>query len=405
MKKIIFLLLIAAGTLGVYSQKANVTKAKAKLNAETPDYAAARELIKPALTDPATKDLSTTWYIAGEIGYKENDALYLLAAQQKPYDKDKKGNVIMESYNYFLKAYELDGLPDEKGKIKPKHQKDIKSKVKEYYTNQQNLFAYGAYLLSDKKDYPNTIKVFEMWLGIPNLPMFEGELTKDTTYYMIKYYTMIALYNANLKDKTIEYLEDLRDKGYEEINVHQLLYNEYIQTKEDTITAIEILKTGFEKYPQEPWFLQNLINYYIHKNQGENALPYLEKAIALYPDVAEYHFVKGNLNEIFFKNIEQARKDFERALELDPNLASAYYGFGRILFNEAVEKDNIVNEIKDNRQYNAAKVKVKEDFAKALPYMEKAYSLDSSNYEFKDSLKKLYYRLGMNDKYEKLSKE
>ena len=403
MKKIFFALLIIAGVLGVDAQKANVNKAKSKMNAETPDFAAAREFIKLAFEDPTTKDQATTWYIAGEIGYKENEALYRLAALQKDYDKDKKGNAILESYDYYLKAYELDGLPDAKGKVKPAHQKDIKAKIAEYYTNQQNLFAYGAYLLSDKKDYANTIKVFETWLGIPDLPIMNNELSKDSSYYMITYYTMIAASYENLNDKMIYYLENLRDKGYEEINVHQLLYQEYFQTKQDTVAAIEILKVGFERYPQESWFLQNLINYYIFSNNGKEAIPYLEKAISSYPNVAEYHYVKGSLNESF-EDLEQARKDFERALELDPNLANAHYGIGRMIYNNAVEMNNAANDIKDIKQYNAAKAKAKEEFALALPHVEKAYNLDKlGNPEFKDTLKKLYYNLEMNDKYDALN--
>jgi len=402
MKKIFFALLIIAGVLGVDAQKANVNKAKSKTNAETPDFAAAREFIKLAFEDPTTKDQATTWYIAGEIGYKENDHLYLQAAQGKDYDKDAKGKALLESYDYYLKAYELDGLPDAKGKVKPAHQKDIKAKIAEYYTNQQNLFAYGAYLLSDKKDYANTIKVFETWLGIPDLPIMNNELSKDSSYYMITYYTMIAASYENLNDKMIYYLENLRDKGYEEINVHQLLYQEYLQTKQDTVAAIEILKAGFERYPQESWFLQNLINHYIFSNNGKEAIPYLEKAISSYPNVAEYHYVKGSLNESF-DDLEQARKDFEKALELDPNLATAHYGIGRLIFNDAVKMDDAANDIKDIKQYNAAKENAKQRFNDALPYMEKAHYTNPESFEFKDTLKKLYYRLGMNDKYDALN--
>ncbi|MDR0812094.1 MAG: hypothetical protein LBN23_07495 [Paludibacter sp.] len=405
MKKIIFSLLIVAGIMGVNAQKANVSKAKAKLGAETPDFAAARELIKSALEDPTTKDQSTTWYVAGEIGYKENTEIYKLAITGKPYDKDKKGQAVMESYGYFLKAYELDGLPDEKGKIKPKHQKDIKIKIKEYYTDQQALFAYGAYLLQDKKDYAGTIKVFETYLGIPDLPFLKDELKKDTTYYMIEYFTMIASYNAELHDKTIAYLQDLRDKGYEEINIHQFLYQELIQEKKDTVAATDVLKAGFQKYPQEPWFLQKLINYYIDTYNGKEAIPYLEQAIAKYPEVAEYYFVKGSLDENF-GNIEEAQKDFEKALTLDPNLASAHYGIGRLIYNKAVEMTKAANDIdaKDKKAYDAAKAKAKAEFAKALPYVEKAYSIDNSNPEFRDTLKTLYYNLGMDEKYDALSK-
>ena len=40
-----------------------------------------------------------------------------------------------------------------------------------------------------------------------------------------------------------------------------------------------------------------------------------------------------------------------------------------------------------------------------MPYMEKAVELDPKDTDFKQALKMLYYRLGDNDNYEKISKE
>ena len=112
------------------------------------------------------------------------------------------------------------------------------------------------------------MKVFETYLGIPALPMMNGELKPDSTFYMIKYYTAIAATNGEMGDKAISYYEDLKDDGYEELIVHQLLYEEYLK-KKDTVNFVKTLKAGFEKFPNEPWFLQNLINYYIFSNQAK----------------------------------------------------------------------------------------------------------------------------------------
>lgn len=71
MKKSYFSILLAvlmlAGSVNVFAQKKNVSKAKAKILAEVPDTKAAREAILPALVDPTTKDLANTWFIAGEV--------------------------------------------------------------------------------------------------------------------------------------------------------------------------------------------------------------------------------------------------------------------------------------------------------------------------------------------------
>ena len=74
MKKLaIMMALVLASTCG-YAQKKAVNSAKNKAsNTESPDFAGAREDIKAALENEETKNLANTWYVAGLIGYKENE--------------------------------------------------------------------------------------------------------------------------------------------------------------------------------------------------------------------------------------------------------------------------------------------------------------------------------------------
>jgi len=402
MKKIILSMLLVLSVALVFAQKANVSKAKNKaLMVESPDFSGARELIKPALEEATTKDLASTWYVAGLIGYKESEALMAKAMLGQTIDADVKGKALMESYAYFLKANDLDQLPDEKGKIKPKH-KDIKAKIKEYYTVQQNLVAYGAYLF-EKKKYDETINVFETFLSIPKLPMMNNEIKEDSTYYMIKYYTAIAATNANKNDKAITLYKELIGKNYEELNVHQLLYEEYTK-KKDTVNFVSVLKMGFEKFPAEAWFLQNLINYYIFTNQLKDAMVYLNSAIEKEPKLAQYRYVKGNLDETL-GNFDDAQVSFEKAIELDPKFADAYAGIGRLFYNKAVKIFEDANDIKDLKLANAAKKKSDEVFAQSIPYFKKAIEANPTETEYKRTLKTLYYRLKMDKEFEAIEKE
>jgi len=402
MKKTILVLILVISATSLFSQKKNVSKAKNKALMEVPDFAGARADIKPALEDPTTKDLASTWHTAGLIGYKENEAEFLKMNLAQKFDADLKGKAIVESYNYFIKAYDLDALPDAKGKVKPKFQKDIKAKIKEYYTTQTNLVAYGAHLF-EKKNYEETIKVFEIYLGIPKLPMMNNEMKPDSTYFMIKYYTAIAATNGGQNDKAIYYYEDLKDDGYEELVVHQLLYEEYVK-KKDTVNFVKTLKAGFEKFPSEAWFLQNLINYYIFTNQTQDALTYLNSAIEREPNMAQYQYVKGNLAESMNK-LDEARAAFDRAIELDKTIADAYAGIGRLYFNQAVKMADQANDIKDIKLYNAAKKKADGVFTESIPYFKKASELKPEENDYKRTLKTLYYRLKMDKEFEAIEKE
>ena len=404
MKKLFLSISFMVGlSAALFAQKANVSQAASLTLQEKPDFKAAREAIKPAFNDEKTKNDPKTYFTAGMIGYTENDSYSKLMMLGKEVDQVKKGKAIMEAYDYFLKAYKLDQMPNAKGKVKPKFDKKIKENIKEFYTAQYNLVGYGAHLF-DKKDYKGAFDAFSTFLEIPKLPMMNKELSvTDSTYRMIKYFSALAATNMQNHDKAIEMYKDLADDNYETKNVYQLLADEYRSIK-DTVNYLATLEQGFKLFNDDPWFLQNIINHYIYSDKIEEASKYLDAAIAQAPTVAEYYYVKGNVDERLGNN-DGARKAFEEALELQPKMASAYAGIGRIIFNQAVELLRAADSIRDNKLYNAEVQKANDIFKQSLPYMEKAVELDPKDTDFKQALKMLYYRLGDNANYEKISKE
>ena len=240
MKKIILSLFLVISFTLSFGQKSNVSKAKNKALMENPDYTGAREAIKLALKDSTTKNLAETWYVAGLIGNKENEALYQKALLKVPFDTLVKGKALIESYDYFVQALKLDQLPDAKGKVKPRYSKDIKPLLKDYYSVQQNLIAYGAYQF-EKKNFEGAVKTFDVFLEIPKLPVMNNEIKMDSTYNMIAYYQAASAANAKMHDKAISIYESLKDKKYETKSVYQSLYEEYV-IKKDTVNFVKTLK-------------------------------------------------------------------------------------------------------------------------------------------------------------------
>lgn len=403
MKKLILSLILVISFTFTFAQKANVSKAKNKALMENPDFAGAREAIKLALQDSTTKNLAETWYVAGLIGNKENDLLYQKAVLGQPFDADVKGKAILESYAYYLEASKLDQLPDAKGKVKLKYTKDIKASLKDYYKVPQNLISYGA-TLYDKKNYEGALQVFETYLEIPKLPLMNNEISMtDSSYKMIKYYAAIAAKNAKKDDKALALLNSLKTDNYETLTVYQLLYEQYSAMK-DTVNSAKTLKEGFDKFPSEAWFLQNLINQLIYSGKTADALVYLNTAIEREPKMAQYRFVKGNLDESL-GNTDAAIAAFDKAIELDPTLADAYAGKGRLYYNKAVKMSEVANALKDVKAYNAEVKKIEEVFKQSIPFFKKAIELNPKEVEFKKPLKNLYYRLKMDADFEAIKKE
>jgi tetratricopeptide (TPR) repeat protein len=402
MKKILFSLMLVASTVTLFGQKSNVSLAKDKALAGTPDFPAAETAIQAALVNSTTKDQAETWYTAGLVYNAISEKEYAKELLKQKFDQDLLGSSLIKAFGYYLKSYDLDQLPNEKGKIKPRYSKDIKNTIHTYFTDGQ-LIRYGSYLF-DQKRYADVVNVFEAYLSIPDLKMFEpNELKKDTTYKMVKYYTAIAAINAKDTVKSIDLLQQLKSDNYELKNVYELLYQQYAAQK-DTVKFVSALKEGASKFPAEPFFMQNLINYFIYSGKNAEALDYLNKAIGEEPTVAQYQYVKGNLLEMN-KDIDGARAAFEKALELKPDYAEAEASIGRLYYNQAVNMLLAANDIKDVNAYNQKVSDATAVFKQALPYFEKAHTMNPKDSDVTSTLKKLYYRLQMNTEYQALDKE
>ena len=402
------LVLISAGC---FAQKANVKKAKNLALQETPDFSGARAAINEALTNEETKDLADTWYTAGLIGYqelsKENEKTYLGQAR----DEKRAGEAVVESFDYWMKAADLAGqkVLDKKGNEVLADKKTyalLQKKVLEYYKNQE-LVKYGIYL-NDQRDFATAYGVFQRHLSIPELSLMQNEklqkeMPKDSIYDQYKYYTAIFAIQAEMHPEAIAVLEEMKDGNYEAITVNQFLYQEYVNVQ-DTANYVRVLQDAVVRFPQEPWFLQNLINHYIFSGQEQEAINYLDQAIAREPNVAQYHLIKGNLNENQ-KNYEAALADFDRALAIDPTMADAEAGKGRVFYNQAVKMNEDAALIADAKEYKKALEEMNAMFRQSMPFFEKAHELAPDNRDYMITLRGLYYRFDMTDKYNAINEE
>ncbi len=411
MKKTLVLAALVLISAGCFAQKANVKKAKNLALQESPDFSGARAAINEALQNEETKDLADTWYTAGLIGYqelsKENEKTYL--GQMR--DEKRAGEAVVESFDYWMQAANLAGqkVLDKKGNEVLADKKTyalLQKKVLEYYKNQE-LVKYGIYL-NDQRDFATAYNVFQRHLSIPELPLMQDEklqkdMPKDTIYDQYKYYTAIFAIQAEMHPEAIAVLEEMKDGQYEAITVNQFLYQEYVNVK-DTANYVRVLQDAVARFPQEPWFLQNLINHYIFSGQEQEAINYLDQAIAREPNVAQYHLIKGNLNENQ-KNYEAALADFDRALAIDPTMADAEAGKGRVFYNQAVKMNEDAALIADAKEYKKALEEMNAMFRQSMPFFEKAHELAPDNRDYMITLRGLYYRFDMTDKYNAINEE
>jgi tetratricopeptide (TPR) repeat protein len=409
MKKSIFLAALVLISAGCFAQKNMVNQARNLAGAETPDFPGARTAIKAALENEETKDIANTWYVAGFIGYKEYEAEKFKTYMGQQCNVELASNAILESIDYWNKAYELAQIPtiDKKGKEKfdTKTPKSISPKIKDYFESQMLLVAADNAAKSEK--FAEAYKFALAHINIPELKVMQNEgLVCDTLYYAFVCQTGLYAEAAGLKDEAIALLKRLDNEKAQNTAKREVLIlaNKYIyqllMEKNDTTAAIASLESSIQRFPDEEWFMQNMINLYINGGQEEKAIEYLDLAIQRDPEAGQYYNSKGSILALIGR-YDEAFAAFAKALELEPNNANFYSTFGGAYIN----KGNKLNEdatYLDNAAYQAAKVNIDAAYTEAMKCFEKAYELDPENYDVKRDLRSLYYRLGMNDKYEAL---
>jgi tetratricopeptide (TPR) repeat protein len=403
MQKSLFLAALVLMSTVCFAQKNPATKkAKSLMNAENPDFNAARASIKEALEAEPTAE---TYYWAGMIGYKEVERENINQMMGQRYDGEAAGKACEESYRYWVKADELAQVPvlNKKGvevPTDPKMRGKLTKMMLEFYKNQE-LVKYGV-MLNDGRDFEGAYRAFKLHIDMPELammqdPKIQKEMPRDTTYIQYKYYAAIFAVQAELHEDAVVLLEQLKDGEYEAVSTNQFLYQEYVALK-DTVKFVATLQNAIQRFPGEPWFLQNLINYYIFSGQEQTAIDYLATAIEREPNVAQYHLIKGNLDENQ-GHYEAALQDFDNALAIDPTMADAMAGKGRVFYNQAVKMNEAAAMITDNKEYKKALEEMNEVFKKSLPFFEKAHEMAPEDRVYLQTLKGLYYRFDMEDKY------
>ena len=400
MKRLVFTLAMSLIVCVSFGQKKAVSSAKNEIKGGAPNFEEARKLIKEAQVNQETEAQAETWFVAGQIENKQLDTENMKEILGQDPNRTIMYTALSNIYPYFEKAYELDQLPDEKGKVKPKFTKDIRSLMK---ANRVHYFNAGVYYY-DNKDYQQAYDNFKMYGDISTLPMMSREdfpqNANDSTEMQVRFYAGMAASLIPNHDDAIAIYSELKDKGYADAELYQRLVYEYEQVS-DSVSLVNILKEGMVKFPENDFFLLNLINININTENTSQAIIYLNEAIAKNPANAQLYDVLGQVYEIE-KNYDKAFENLKKALEIDPNNADYLSHTGKVYYNLGVETRGNADNIAEKQQYEQEFQKAQSYFKEAIPYFEKAYELnpDDSNAIF--ALRSIYYNLGMGEEFDKM---
>jgi tetratricopeptide (TPR) repeat protein len=386
MKKLILLGFIALSTV-TYAQKNNTTNAameykhymenmmKGDVEAALISLKEAKNYIdKSAVHETTVNDPKTLMY-KGFI-YMEYPQTAMMAG-----DKIDT-NQVETMFNDGIEALKLSQEKDTKGKYEGKIESYAKQK-------QIGLFNMGM----DAYEKGNFEQAMAGFGGSALYADILG-ITDSNAYFNAG----LCAYKSKDWKNTQEYFEKCIEIKHRIPDCSAYLSDAYTQQK-NYEEGEKFYKEALKNNPGNKDLMIALINVYLPQGKKDEAGKVLTDAIALDPENKELHYVVGTVYE-GQENYEKAAESYKKVIEIDPEYTNAYLGLGAVYFNIAAEYNNKINELMPgDPKEDEYKAKMKENFEKSLPYLEKADQLNPNDKDILNSLKQVYYKLEMIDKY------
>lgn len=407
MKKLITLTLCGMSIISLNAQKANVEQAK-KLAGKVDKIEEARSLIKEAIANPETADQAETYYIAGKVEWDAFDKQQ--AAQMvnpDNVDNYRMGENLVNGFNYFVKVFPLDQVPNEKGEVKPKYTKELKNKISKKF---DDFYMAGASLLDAKEHYPMAYQAFMIYGDMPELMLLDDKrpIVTDTVKSRANayYYAGRAAFGAGEIENAILAFQKARQQGfvsYDQDTPSSHLYeiacwqeiekNDTTRLKEAHEKILEVAQDGYRVYGvNQPFFLNNIVDCLSYLDRGEEALPILNQVIAENPDKSAPLSIRAWLYDSLGNN-DAALADYLAAVDLpDVNYDTMRSAIRRLILSGQAK----LNEVELNDpDFRAKQNNIKQTYIhKAKDLVEKAQTMTDDPSDLEYFIENINYLLG-----------
>lgn len=157
--------------------------------------------------------------------------------------------------------------------------------------------------------------------------------------------------------------------------------------------ALAFIDKAMKKFPGDARLSQLQGNIYYKSGRTEEFVKNLKDQLAVNPKDAVNWYNLGVLQSKDAKNEVDAEASFNKALELDPKMANAYQNLVYLKMGDdekALAEYETLRKAGKMDQANKVLDARRARFAKAIPFAEKWYAVDSSNLDVVTLLKGLY---------------
>jgi tetratricopeptide (TPR) repeat protein len=317
---------------------------------------------------------------------------------------------------------------------------------KEKYTTETNQYIVGitADLVNGAVSDNNNKKFKE---GADKLYMSYKISPTDTIYL---YYAASSAVNGGLYDDALKYYIELQEVGYDgssvvykakniatgemepmqknqrDLMVKSGTYSDPLDEKESSKKgeivknialiysqlgqddmALGAYQAARESDPEDVNLILNEANLYFKQGDKAKFKSLMAEAIAIAPDNADLYYNVGVISSEE-GNIEEARENYKKALEINPGYTNAFLNLSTTYVNEGNsfidEMNSLGNSRSDITKYEELKAKKDGLFQTGAQTLEDALKTNPDNQGILTQLKNIYGAMGDNDNFMRVKK-
>lgn len=388
MKKLAIVATLALTMTGAMAQSIKTKEAEKLIDSNISE---ARARVAEAREHAETKNDAFTWYISGMVEQKVYTDEFVKAQTGQAADQGKMYKALVDEIPFFLRTYDLENVPNEKGKIKFKYAKKAKDLLQVDF---QQLPNAGSYF-HQKQDYKSAAEAFESYVRVRRHPIFAEDkaiATLDTAAYEVAYFAALLYHEVKNYDKAIAIGNEFKNAPVKGEDIYQVLAASY-QAKGDSAMLVKTLEEGQARFPKSNYFTLNLAQIAFNRGQIAESEGYVLKALEQDPEnPILINFVAGLSEQQ--GNLDKAEEWYKKSLAIKADDFDANYNLGRTYYNRAVELFNAEKPTKLTDD------KAKGYLAQAVPYLESAYKQNAESVYY--ILANTYDRLGRKADYDRI---
>lgn len=170
----------------------------------------------------------------------------------------------------------------------------------------------------------------------------------------------------------------------------------------DNEKAMALMKTARAENPKDVYLMRADADMSYKMGDIPRYNDLMEKIVATDPENPELYFNLGISNDQM-GNKEKALEYYTKAIELKPDYEAALINLAALKLSGedklVEEMNNLGNSAADNKRYDELKKERENAYKEALPYLEKAYKINSTNQNVLRYLMNIYGQIGEDAKY------